>query len=120
MLEDEKQVLLDSLITALLRDEDWRGLLESGDHPDLEALMQVAEAVHRTAGHTPKAGPRERHGIWARVRSAFDRAPDDASAAPGLPIIRGFTSTSRWRPRGWRLGARGWAPGGPSNGVGPL
>ena len=120
MPDEDRQVLLDALISALLRDEDWRPLLEGHSRPDLERLMEVAEAVHWTAGQTPKAGPRERFRFWARMRAAFEgRGTGDAAARRGSFMVRGFTS-SRARSRNWRSDAFGWAPGGTPNGADPL
>lgn len=101
------QALLDTLINALLRDEDWRGLVEGPLDPEVERLMAVAEQIHRAAGDFPEAGPRQRLRVWDRV---FHRG-QGATPSPRLLSMRGFTGVGQlWLARR-RLGAPGRAPG---------
>ena len=97
MPDEERERLLDACITALLNDEEWRPLLGRTGQPDIEELMVVAQAVHWTAGKTPKPGRAERFRMWTRVRSLFDRAApyNGISSMPARVILSGFTSLSR-------------------------
>ena len=109
---ESSQALLDSLITALLRDEDWRALVSGPLDPEIEQLMTVAESIHRSAGAIPKPTPRNRFRVWDRVLGRPDRPALEGDAAPSRGLLfHGFTSRWQWRLPGWRLGARGKAPG---------
>lgn len=103
--DSANQAVLDSLINALLRDEDWRALVDAPLDSEVERLMLVAEAIHRAAGDTPVAGPRQRLRVWDRV---FRRGEGTVAPSPRLLSFRGFTGAA---VPCRRVGAPGRAPG---------
>ena len=96
--------LLDTLVDAVLRDEDWRTVVDGPLDSEVARLASVAESIHDAAKRTQPPTTRQRLPAWDRLfRRRVAHNDGRSPSAPGQPPILPISGDRPLLPP-WRSG----------------